>query len=329
MKILIENTDPQIPESSILFDIVESPKYGQIYVYNAKKMINSSNCTFFSLEELNMETIQYVHNGHENFSDYITIDLQFPSSKWNSVPKLNHGKYRFILHFNITPVNDPPYLEISQEDILRVNPGIPKILNTTYFKVIDPDNSLSSLIYFILTPMDSFSYNGRFEVNGSSVTKFTQLEIEQGKVLYIFDKLDIYEDTHLELEFQVYDGIETSQTAILSVMIHPLELKVINNSGLILVHKSSALITPTNLYTVTKLDESNINADYNLIKLPQYGFIQKFHAVNHSWISTDSFTNNQILLGHVQYYHNFDAPIEDEFKVVTVFVFYIETLLNT
>lgn len=43
------------------------------------------------------------------------------------------------------------------------------------------------------------------------------------------------------------DGIETSPAVLLPVSIVPLQLRMINNTGLMLVHKKYALITPWNL----------------------------------------------------------------------------------
>lgn len=65
-----------------------------------------------------------------------------------------------------------------------------------------------------------------------------------------------------ELAIQVSDGMETSAAALLSVYVMPLQLRMINNTGLILVHKSAALITPWNLSFVSNSDDDNIDVKY-------------------------------------------------------------------
>lgn len=62
-----------------------------------------------------------------------------------------------------------------------------------------------------------------------------------------------------ELNVHVSDGMETSQAAVLSVSVMPLQLQMINNTGLVLVHKSAALISTWNLSFVSNSDDDNID----------------------------------------------------------------------
>lgn len=58
--------------------------------------------------------------------------------------------------------------------------------------------------------------------------------------------------------------METSPAVYLPVTVMPLQLRMINNTGLILVHKSSALITPWNLSFISNSDEDNVDIRYVL-----------------------------------------------------------------
>lgn len=53
--------------------------------------------------------------------------------------------------------------------------------------------------------------------------------------------------------------METSSTVNLPVSILPLQLRMINNTGLILVHKSATLITPWNLSFISNSDDDNVD----------------------------------------------------------------------
>lgn len=48
----------------------------------------------------------------------------------------------------------------------------------------------------------------------------------------------------------------------LPVSVVPLQLRMINNTGLILVHKKSALITPWNLSFSSNSEEDNVDVKY-------------------------------------------------------------------
>lgn len=58
---------------------------------------------------------------------------------------------------------------------------------------------------------------------------------------------------------------------------------------------------------------------YQIVQPPQFGNIQKLRTVDSSWITVESFTSDQILLGQIRYIHNIDFPVHDEFKVSFIF----------
>lgn len=58
--------------------------------------------------------------------------------------------------------------------------------------------------------------------------------------------------------FQVSDGIETSGPSTLRIAIVPLQVRLVNNTGLALVHNSYALITPDNLTFATNSDDTTV-----------------------------------------------------------------------
>lgn len=79
-----------------------------------------------------------------------------------------------------------------------------------------------------------------------------------------------------ELAVQVSDGIETSPAVFLPVSIVPLQLRMINNTGLILVHRKSALITPWNLSFGSNSEDENVEVKY--VPSPQL-FCYKYYKL--------------------------------------------------
>lgn len=308
-----------IMESGIIFHIVSPPKHGKIIIINSDGTGNSSLSKFFSLIELNTDKVKYVHNGNEQPNDHMTIDLQLISGNRETLPDVLQGKHRFVLHANITGVNDAPVLRINNNKILRLTQGIPKIIGPELLTAADPDSPPSSLVYTIVTPTDpnSPALHGTIEVFNRKTNSFTQDDINHGGVTYMVNT-QTSDDVAFDLALQVSDGMETSEKVYLPVSTLPLQLRMINNTGLILVHKSSALITPWNLSFVSNSDDDNIDVRYNITKQPQFGKVQRLRAVDSSWINVDSFTSNQILLGQVRYIHNNDFPVHDDFKVCNI-----------
>lgn len=67
------------------------------------------------------------------------------------------------------------------------------------------------------------------------------------------------DDISYEIAIQVSDGMETSPAVFLPVSVLPLQLRMINNTGLVLVHKSFGLISPWNLSFVSNSDDDNVD----------------------------------------------------------------------
>lgn len=60
------------------------------------------------------------------------------------------------------------------------------------------------------------------------------------------------------LSHQVSDGIETSGPGVLRISVVPLQVRLVNNTGLQLVHNSYAIVTADNLTFTTNADETNV-----------------------------------------------------------------------
>lgn len=303
---------PSLNEQSIIFHVVHQPKYGQLLQYSAEKAIFVP-CRTFNLVDLATDKLKYVHNGQENFNDHATLDMQIFGDV-HKIPENILGKHRFLLHANITPINDPPQLRLHSHKILRVIEGIERVLDVDLFNIDDPDSEPGNLIYTILptqSPQETF---GCFIVGGATTSAFSQAEVNVGKVSYLYNSTTA-ESFSYELQLQVSDGIETSETVYLPVSVHPLELRLVNNTGLIMIHKSSLPISTANLSIGTNAVDDHIDIRYDIVKAPQHGVLQRLRQIDGSWVNVDWFSDSQLLLGHIRYLHSSDFPWQDEFKV--------------
>ncbi|XP_065355734.1 chondroitin sulfate proteoglycan 4 [Calliphora vicina] len=307
-----------VSDSSIVFHVVQQPRYGQLLQFSPEKN-NFVTCRTFNLVDLSTDKVKYVHNGMENFNDHATLDMQIYGDI-HKVPENLLGKHRFMLHANITPINDPPQLKIPANKILRVIEGIEKNLDIDLFNIQDPDSPANVLVYTILPSTNPQEAYGRFMVNGQSTMTFSQNDVNMGKVTFLYNATTS-ETFSYKLLMQVSDGMETSDTVFLSVSVHPMELGLVNNTGLIMIHKSSLLITPSNLSIGTTTVVENIDIRYDIVKAPQYGSIQRLRQVDATWVNVDWFSDSQMLLGHIRYVHNHDLPWQDEFKFIASYGF--------
>ena len=251
----------KLQESNILFHIIQPPKHGKLSILSygtLESSINETQSKFFSYIDLSTDKVKYTHNGMEHSSDHMTIDLQIAPNGKEPISELLEGKHRFVLHVNVTPVNDAPILTLPSNKVLRLTQAIPKVLDASLLKAEDSDSSPASLIYTVLMSPDSEGQNGRLEVNGKAVSSFSQLDVDQGHVTYLVNTQKP-EDSSFEIAIQVSDGMETSPAVYLRISVLPLQLRMINNTGLILIHKSFSLITPWNLSFSSNSEDENLD----------------------------------------------------------------------
>lgn len=258
--VLIDYTKLGIMEAGIVFNIVSPPKHGKIMISSEGSANSTVSGKVFSLIELSTDKVKYTHNGDEQPNDHMTIDLQLISSNRDAIPDILHGKHRFVLHANITPVNDAPVLRMNPNKVLRLTQGIPKVITADLLTADDPDSSPISLLYSVVPPTepDSPAHHGVIEVSGKKSNTFTQEDVNQGTVTYLVNSPNA-DDKSFDLILQVSDGMETSEKAYLPVSVLPLQLRMVNNTGLVLIHKSVGLITPCNLSFISNSEDDNID----------------------------------------------------------------------
>lgn len=245
--ILFDYNTTSINESDINFHIAQSPKNGRVVRVHG----DNSTVKNFNYVDLQTHQIKYIHNGQEQFSDHMSIDMQIKNNYL--LLESMAGRHRFLLHANVTPVNDPPALYIPTNQIVRIIQGIPQHISQEILNAYDPDSPSASLIYTIENPS-----RGNFFKAGNVIKSFTQEDINTGIITFLVNDTK-HEDFTFELKMSVSDGMETSAPASLQMTIVPLHLTMINNTGLVLVHKSSAFITPSNLSFVSNSDDENVD----------------------------------------------------------------------
>lgn len=187
--------------------------------------------------------------------------------------------------------------------------GTKILIGDNLFKVKDPDSSPEQIIYNILQ-----SNSGHFEhVNkeGVKITSFSQKDVEDGKIFFFHDS-NSQNDSYISLE--VSDGIETSPLSKIRVSVSPQYWRLQNNTGLTVLHQTSAVITPFNLSFVSNVIGGDHRIQFHIIKKPSYGSIEVEKSVS-VWEPSDGFTNVDLKQHRVRYRHRSSKPDFDEFQV--------------
>lgn len=178
-------------------------------------------------------------------------------------------------------------------------------------KAIDLDNASTHLIYNIIK-----SDNGYFEnVNkiGVPIKSFTQEDIDNNLIYYV-ERSQSMNKTDTYISLTISDGIETSKLYKIRVSITPQYWRLENNTGLIVLHQTSSILTPYNLSFTSNVPNSDYRAQFYVVKKPNYGVIEIEKSIN-DWEATDQFSSNDLKQHRVRYRHSNGKPEIDEFQV--------------
>ncbi|XP_029050257.1 chondroitin sulfate proteoglycan 4 isoform X1 [Osmia bicornis bicornis] len=297
-----------VEEDGVIFTLVTPPTYGTLALTLLTTRIEHT----FTLEDVNRDKIQYMHDGSETTEDSMILEVTLVAGVGYTLPGYLQGLLRFPLHVNVTPVNDPPLLEISTAKVLRLAQGTRKILTKELICAIDADTPSDMLVYTVLRTDADAGYVERVTYPSRPIDTFTQAELIQGLIAYVHRG---NAKSNAKLDLRVTDGIENSQAASLRVAAHPLEIKLMHNTGLVVVHRSFSYLTPANLSFTTNSDDNTIDIRYDIVSQPEFGTIQKLKDdVSSGWLNVDHFTSRDIETQTIRYLHNEGSPNQDEFK---------------
>lgn len=110
---------------------------------------------------------------------------------------------------------------------------------------------------------------------------------------------------------------QLSNTAVLRVMVVPLENKLVNNTGLEVNQGGASIISTNNLAVHVHAADQAVEIHYDLTELPQYGELQQLHSGG-DWKATTSFSQKLLEKEQIRYvntYHGLQKQnVTDCFK---------------
>lgn len=306
LHIILDYPKYGIKDFGIKFYIVEAPTHGSI---NIEVWPHEKNT--FTLADIARDKIHYVHDGSETTFDQIMLELELSTSDSFILPAYLQGRFQFSLAVNITPVNDPPTLHIPTTSVFRIAQETRKILPADLLKISDPDSLEEKIVINVVNVGE-----GHLELSrktGSPISSFSKQDLENGNIYYAHHGT---RNNETYISFQVSDGIESSSIAKLRVSTFPQFWRLQNNTGLVLMHQTFAVITPSNLSFVSNVENSTDNANFNIIREPQYGVIE-IEKEEGLWDRSPLFTSEDLRQRRVRYRHISSRPEFDEFQFRT------------
>ena len=102
------------------------------------------------------------------------------------------------------------------------------------------------------------------------------------------------------LGLKMSDGETQSDSQYLRIDAYPLQIKLRYNTGLVVVHRSFAYLTPANLSFATNAEDARVDIKFTILRPPLYGVLQRQKEPNQPWINTDQFSSSDLELQAVR-----------------------------
>ena len=222
----------------------------------------------FSQRDVDMGILKYSHDHSDSVMDRIGVAAYLTADSLGT-PGKDLLVFRTQLNVTITPVNDRMPFLVTKNPSMVVVRGEAKTINSDMLEVRDQDSKAEDIIYTILDN----SLQGKIVLRdrvSHSVTRFTQKDINDDRVLYLHDG----SSAQTQFYFSVTDGRfqprETGLSRHFRIHVIPLTLSLENHTAITVEQgTTTAFITNKNLGAATNGRREDIQ--YSVVLPPRGG----------------------------------------------------------
>ncbi|XP_035292031.1 chondroitin sulfate proteoglycan 4 [Anguilla anguilla] len=284
---------------AVYYTIKDGPRHGKLVFSNST--LGKSSVIAFTNQDILEERIIYIHDGSETMHDRFTF---VTSINQISEPILNWSSRAVEGAFNISvqPVNDEKPVRVVNKVFHVVREG-QRLLTLDDLCFHDPDSDFNDeqLVYTRrVVPMGELVM-----VNDTSrkLYMFLQKDLKQKQVLFVHRGV-----SSGRFVLFVSDGKHHSST-LLDVRAHDPYLNIDNRTDL-LVQKGQASVFSSSKFSVdTNMDvRDDGEMSYKMVVPPQHGGLYRGNTI------VDSFTQQDLKMGHLFYRHDGSSNLEDSFS---------------
>ncbi|KAM8960862.1 chondroitin sulfate proteoglycan 4-like [Pelodytes ibericus] len=280
----------RLRQSQITFHVVEHPQRGQLKV----DVPPQQEKDMFTMLDLWHGRITYTHDGSEGTQDHFSFSIMTTSK--NEMPSYLQGTQLHVINITITPTNDAPELSLPEGNLFVLLENSKKLLTGNLLKVLDVDTEPQHLNLVVLGNLNiEAGFLENLKNPGKMTTTFSYSDLLEGNIFYVHHGVK-----NSRLVLRVVDGDKVSNTMVLRILAVPLDYKVANNTGIVVLQGESALIQINNLAVETNAENQEIDIRYDISEMPRFGQIQKRRSGN-EWKPAVSFSQRSLEHDRVRY----------------------------
>ncbi|CAI2317692.1 unnamed protein product [Caenorhabditis sp. 36 PRJEB53466] len=276
--------DVNVSHTDIFFTIVESAKHGEIRI---DEVVTSS----FTYAQLLARRVIYKHDGTETRQDRLSFQIEFAVKHKDLVPAESKT---YTLRFKINAVNDPPELvKRSKDDKLLIASKGSRVLTNEILVLTDADDRPEKVRVQVVE-----SSGVHAEVHGQKVQEFSHKQLIEEMVSLVDEGT---EQGHGRIRLIARDGEARSGVVLLETQSTRVDVKLESNTGLKLLHHSSALITNRNLSFVASIKDMIVS--YRIVDMPDTGVVECLGETDDTFSMCTTFTQTQVNEEQVRFRH--------------------------
>ncbi|XP_058684077.1 chondroitin sulfate proteoglycan 4-like [Poecile atricapillus] len=301
MKLFVQTPD----NKTFQYEVIQFPKHGKLKLSSfSGSFENNGNLTTFTNKDITDKYLMYVHDDSETvFDEFLVRASSRELGKGtNFDPEVEPLSVEIRFCISIQLKNDEKPVRIIDKifDIVRNGQRLLTLADLCYH---DPDSDFDD---------GQLLYTRRGISNGDLVLtndtlhrlyQFKQVDLEQKQVLFIHHGADFGRFVLFVTDGKHYTSL------LLEVNATDPYVRLANNTGLLIQKGKEEIVSTANLSATTNQDIRNdCELTYEILSFPKYGRIY----VNN--VLMDSFTQLDLIKGHVTYRHDDSNNLIDTFN---------------
>ncbi|NXM28454.1 CSPG4 protein, partial [Oxyruncus cristatus] len=287
------------------YKVIQFPKHGKLKLLDfSGPSENNDNLTTFTNKDITNKRLMYVHDDSETaFDEFLVRASSRESGKWANFDS-EVEPLSVEIRFNITVQlkNDEKPIRVI-DTIFNIVRNGQRLLTLADLCYHDPDSDFDD---------GQLLYTRRGISNGDLVLtndtlhrlyQFKQADLEQKQVLFLHRGADFGRFVLFVTDGKHYTSL------LLEVNATDPYVRLANNTGLLVQKGKEETVSTANLSATTNQDIRNDHElTYEILSFPKYGRIY----VNN--LLMDSFTQRDLIKGHVTYRHDDSNNLIDKFN---------------
>ncbi|KAH0619843.1 hypothetical protein JD844_014184 [Phrynosoma platyrhinos] len=288
----IDLSSANIRQSQVLFSVTTDPRHGELQLDLSRVRSRRK----FTLLDIVNRKVKYVHDGSEGPMDQLLLEVTVTAR--GGIPECLWQGQIYLLPIKINPVNDAPEVIFPHGDRMVILEHTRKHLNPDIIQALDDDTPCDSLRFQLLDGKRMEEGYVEYDFHpGVPIEDFSCRDLEAGHVVYVHQN-----GPTSSLIVQVNDGLVMSPVATLRVVAVEPDIQVRNNTGLFVSQGGVVPVTTANLSVEINAVQQKVPILYRLTMPLQYGEIQKQGSLGGEWKKVESFHQQDVEQGRVQYF---------------------------